>query len=878
MTDNLLETLSGESGSNSFAIESQFPSHYRENAKELIDLVTSYYRFLEQDSSQATYNSRKMYSYRDVDTTLDSMVTFFKEKFLNGLIVVEDERFIVKNILDLYRRKGSKEGIELFFRLFFQSEVSVYYPSTDLFKLSESKWSLDRYIQLDASTDRNLLADLTGVQIFGSLSGASGIVDSIFLVELSSSVIPLLFLENIRGTFSTGDSIFTDSAEFYYGFITGSAKTVVVDDSVYRSSDNKVGDTVELISSKGAITAKGRISVADTSDSGEIVQTVVTGGYGYSIANTDILLSEQVLFIPNTATGLYELGGIITQTNSSGTLVTGTVVGQNIDSVGIIVDQTVAGYTAATHIFEAGYDIADPLFPATAREVIFASSVNSTAGSNVGTITGTESISVITDIIGNFIDVPLDATDYSAHVEADAQMSGTVANGTVVSLTTALNAAFVPLALEIGSISTLRDIEPGSGYFTDVFILAADSFVGPFNKQDQILILTDESARLVVGNIVTQTKTVVGFFSTNTVTSRGLVTEVTGNQATVQRLSFEGFSTAADILKEGSSTPLTVASISTDLTSAPIGRNAKLRGSAIFGAGKINSIDITDSGVGFLANETVTILNTQKKKDIENLLALNISYRDEFNELKVVYGHTDDRADMIAKRWDLAEVLVALEEAVAGTQPGLALFGTTLIGGKSLGDVDQDSALDADDALLFDDYIGNSTDATWRTDNASAVTYIETIMFPYMETNYAAYLAYGTFTESVLAIANAKISGLIATEFPENITKYTQDLALIESNGDATASITLGGQGTTAGRWTSFESQTNQKKRLQDSFFYQDFSYEIATSTATDLFEIPFKQLMHPSGLKAFYRSDKQEIINTNDSITTTFVLEVNDE
>ncbi len=61
----------------SFHIERQFPAIYREEGAELIQFVKEYYKFLETEDNQSIYNSRRIFEYRDIDTTLDRFVIFF---------------------------------------------------------------------------------------------------------------------------------------------------------------------------------------------------------------------------------------------------------------------------------------------------------------------------------------------------------------------------------------------------------------------------------------------------------------------------------------------------------------------------------------------------------------------------------------------------------------------------------------------------------------------------------------------------------------------------------------------------------------------------------------------------------------------------------
>jgi hypothetical protein len=79
-------------------------------------------------------------------------------------------------------------------------------------------------------------------------------------------------------------------------------------------------------------------------------------------------------------------------------------------------------------------------------------------------------------------------------------------------------------------------------------------------------------------------------------------------------------------------------------------------------------------------------------------------------------------------------------------------------------------------------------------------------------------------------------------------------------------------QGITEGRWRSFFSHTNQEKVLQDSFFYQDYSYELSTDIETNIYEDEYRNLMHPSGLKLFTKFSKIDIINMDIDILNSII------
>ena len=195
----------------SFHIERQFPAIYREDGQELVQFVKEYYKFLETNTSQSLYNGRRIYEYRDIDTTLERMLLFFKNKYLADLIFDDTTiRIIVKNILGLYRRKGTKDGLTLFFQLFYNETIKVYNPSRDMLRPSDSEWKKGRYLQMFPNdgiftSTRNSLQytyqDIIGKTIIGEASEAKAVVDKINLIILNNSIVPIVFINDITGNF-----------------------------------------------------------------------------------------------------------------------------------------------------------------------------------------------------------------------------------------------------------------------------------------------------------------------------------------------------------------------------------------------------------------------------------------------------------------------------------------------------------------------------------------------------------------------------------------------------------------------------------------------------------------------------------------------------
>jgi hypothetical protein len=626
----------------SIFVENQFPSIYKEEAQELIELVKAYYSFLETFEDQATYNVRRMYQYRDIDTTIDSMLLFFKNKFLNGIFFDADTPFIIKNILSLYRRKGSKEGIELFFALFFQSEVSIYFPSDDIFKPSNSTWKVGNYLQLYPIKNHTVLPNIKGLKLFGSLSNAEAFVDNVYFITINNSVIPIIFISNTKGDFIRFDTIYSKDPDLVLGTLYGSLRNVILDSNVEFTTENIVGDIVEIRSSEGK-NGIGRVTKVTQNLSGEVQFNIVDGGFGYTIANTDIILSEQTLFLDNVGSG-FSISEKIKQVNEANTEIEATVIGidKRNNSIGIILDNINLPFNQGT--IETINRSENESF-----NVLFNSPVNNSASANVGTIKDTENVTVITDIISDFLLVPINSANYSFVPPALKPMSGTTATGIQPNLNTPLNIAFSPTTFTIGTIESLTNINPGNNYVTDAFVLAKENTFNKFNLNNQVLrIISSVGVNILEGDIITQQKTVKTFEGAELqVIVRGKVVSVEGNNITIRQLTFQPFSISRDVVtqelllpafKEGLSIPLDIQSITFDRNSNVLGLNAVITGLVGFSVGKISDIEIIDSGLGYEHEKPIEIYNITKAERLNQLPILDASGRGVVNRLGITEG------------------------------------------------------------------------------------------------------------------------------------------------------------------------------------------------------------------------------------------------
>ena len=236
--------------------------------------------------------------------------------------------------MDLYRSKGSARAVELFFKLIYGKNASVYLPSEHIFKASDAIYVEPRYVELFTTNDA-VLKSFMGNQITGSKSGATAFVGSVVEMRgrnptkqsfttsaynnLGSTLLHVLYLENLEGEF-VANEIVTDGT--YEARLNGSLSNVSV---IFSGPNFSVGEEVEVLSAAGsAIPGVMRVTSV-RSASGVPDFKLLEGGSGYSTnaSYSNVVVSTNVLEV-----------NAISNTHTSATFYLDSEVG--------IVDDTIA--------------------------------------------------------------------------------------------------------------------------------------------------------------------------------------------------------------------------------------------------------------------------------------------------------------------------------------------------------------------------------------------------------------------------------------------------------------------------------------------------------------------------------------------------------
>tara|TARA_R110000782_G_scaffold24861_11_gene64553 strand:+ start:7941 stop:10490 length:2550 start_codon:yes stop_codon:yes gene_type:complete len=260
----------------SSVVSRQLPEFVREDHAQFVSFLEAYYEFMQQ------YEKRDLESTRDIDTTLDSFVQYFRNELLSQIPqnILSDKRYLAKQIQEVYRSKGTIKSYEFLFRILFNETPELYFPKIDMLRVSDGKWDQKSIIRTtEVSGDA---FNLVGQTIRQGTTRAS--VESVIKFQVGTEEITELTLNeaSIVGVFVTGESVTgldnTDDSTVTLLMKSVVADFTIINDGAYYS----VGSPITLISGTGTDAQAEVTNIGYGSISSIIVDTP---GSGYTVGS-----------------------------------------------------------------------------------------------------------------------------------------------------------------------------------------------------------------------------------------------------------------------------------------------------------------------------------------------------------------------------------------------------------------------------------------------------------------------------------------------------------------------------------------------------------------------------------------------------------------
>jgi hypothetical protein len=141
----------------SLLVYRQLPAFIVQDYPQFALFLKKYYEWAEQ-TENGIGRLRSIDTFWDVDVQNDENVL----QLLYRLMIREipnaakiDRTFLLKNISEFYKSKGSVESIETLFRIVYGEEIEIYLPREDIIKASEGNWKKIVSIIIDDPTYLN---------------------------------------------------------------------------------------------------------------------------------------------------------------------------------------------------------------------------------------------------------------------------------------------------------------------------------------------------------------------------------------------------------------------------------------------------------------------------------------------------------------------------------------------------------------------------------------------------------------------------------------------------------------------------------------------------------------------------------------------------
>ena len=437
-------------------IKYTLPEFIQNDYNKFVTFIEKYYEYMDSDGNPSNLLLNKRYNDIDDlnDAELNKRALELAENFPQ--ILQTDKKTLFKNIKNIYESKGSERSIKAYFRLLYNEDVEVYYPSKNILRASDGIWIEENSLRVTSGFNNyevlNLngrVADLKYYETIGSVTLLRSIEITIPRVEKIAYTSPQAYEVVIELPAGVTDvpgpgSQATATATIVAGEITKINKT-------FGGYGYTAAPIVEIYDTSGGYGALARAVVSD----GKITSIVLVPG---DYVNKVTLTSGGMSYVsPPTVVFDPAPGDGVTAT-ATATIASGEVTGITITNPG-------SGYTSTPNItFEGGLGE----FGAQSATAI----ASRIGGNDYDPLT--TSVTFNTESLRSFI-VEHDSNDAEENIRAYLDRSlSSVTSGTYLGL----NAGF-----SVGDVFAVNESgDDGTGYAIPGYFAGDYTFTGGSNN------------------------------------------------------------------------------------------------------------------------------------------------------------------------------------------------------------------------------------------------------------------------------------------------------------------------------------------------------------------------------------------------------------
>ena len=844
-------------------VKNQFPAFYHDDAQTFMLFVKAYYEYMEQEG-KLQYELNNVEGYKDIDLTLESYIEYFRKTVLPSIPidVLADKRLLVKTIRDFYQSKGTIDSYRFLFRALYNEDIEVNYPADKMLIVSDGDFRLDRYLVISSNEQAYTFIGRT---IQGLETLAEGFVEGVVRRSIGGRDLMQILISKVKGTFKHDENIKIKANASGSGFepkVEVGISTITIKS---KGAEYAPGDKVDLISSQTGDFGKGVVTSVEN-QAGIVIFSIDDGGSGYA-ASTESpgSIISLVGGDGTTAASFIISGSDITDTFAISRCV--TLIGANTlysNSAPTIGSQKMGDF-ANTILASPVYGFPESGETVTMKGVPFRTNSNAvmkiatTSGHNLvagqslyGVTSGANA--VIKTVVDNTVGAAIYRVDTFKNftgtenikiAKATGNTIGTLVSGKFFANTTGIG------VLHVGNIASISAGDELVGRTSGVHAVVKKVISSTANGYTQAAGGADDRPLLKLQVAANTAANLTSQFDTGPIRGYFLVNEG------IRKVS-------------ANTTVANVAAYTANTTYENL--YTKLQDSILFEAstfGTIGDLSLEIGGTGHSVAPTVTVTNpTIQSLAIRDvfLTLQNTAPNWATGNSNITTFDTNDRLVQSSSgaKGDIKQIPPATPEQFPG-----GLKTTT----------DSDGVIQTTVRVFQDELQAASNIKFANNTNVTVNFYTDASQTTLADTGVAKIVSIsdnGVLGQNANISASVGANGAITAirTLDSGFAYKPNETVTFSSSGrdgasSGTGQLTLSGAANSEGFYTTSKGHISSSRAfIQDSFRYQEFSYELSSGIAFNKYKDFVTNLVHPAGMKLFGQFQTRQV-NDMDLTTT---------
>ena len=203
--------------------------------------------------------NNRLLDYSDIDNTTEDFLDYFQQDFMPSidLATLKNKRLTIKNIQDLYKKKGTAESVQFLMRVLYGQDATIRHPIDETIHVGESGYTQQRRMRvtipngIPEANDKITQYDLST----GTIIEAQAVIENVY-PDAAAGGFSLEIMNNHVGTFTEGSNITIldrDGITTITGTVNGIISDVTTGSSTYLSQDTNGGGDLLLEDGAGLL-------------------------------------------------------------------------------------------------------------------------------------------------------------------------------------------------------------------------------------------------------------------------------------------------------------------------------------------------------------------------------------------------------------------------------------------------------------------------------------------------------------------------------------------------------------------------------------------------------------------------------------------------